>query len=112
VGPRGNQIVTEGDCILHFSADPLDGASVRPLGDLWRTGALPEPVPPLTPSRHVERPGGEGRAGAAGAAAFACVLAGLFVVGGARRRHRVAERQQPSMLIAQLRNWRRRGGDA
>ena len=30
-----NQILTEGDRILDFSADPLDGPSVTPLGDLW-----------------------------------------------------------------------------
>jgi hypothetical protein len=46
-----NQILTEGDRILDFSADPLDGASVTPLSDLWRPGSPPDARPLLAQSR-------------------------------------------------------------
>jgi hypothetical protein len=103
------QILTEGDHIMDFSADPLDASSVAGLGSLWRPGSVPDPAPPIVARRDPDRSAGAGQPGAPAAGILACGVAGLVLAGcallGARR---TAPVRHSSGLITHLSNRRGR----
>ena len=104
-----NQILTEGDRILDFSADPLDGASVTLLGDFWRPGSPPDPMPPLTHHSEADRSRTSEEASAAPLAIPLCGVCGVLVVGAAHRlRARTRPQIRPPALVARLGGWQGR----
>jgi hypothetical protein len=103
-----NRILTEDDRIMDFSADPLDDASITPLGNLWRPGSTPDRTPPVTPGHGVDQSAADGQAPAAPLTLLACVVVSLFVVGGARRlRSGATPNTHSRALVAQLGDWQR-----
>jgi len=107
-----NQILTEGDRIIDFSADPLDGASVIPLGDLWRPRSTPDAASKSVGGPDLDDSGASGAAPAAPLALLACVVVvvvGSLVVSNARLlRARVTHGGKSHALISALAYWQRR----
>jgi transcriptional regulator with XRE-family HTH domain len=105
-----NHISTDGERILDFSADPLDGTSVIPLGALWRPGSPPDPMPPLTQRRLVD----DARAREAPAPPLAlplsAVLSPLIIRAACRRRSRGLAWTASHALVVRLGSWQRRRG--
>jgi hypothetical protein len=104
-----NRILTEDGRIMDFTSVPLDGASVLPLGNLWRPGSTPDRIPPLSVAGDPQRVSTERQAGTLPVAALASVMGGVFLVAGVRRlRPQAVPPRTPgtqSALLAQLEAW-------
>jgi hypothetical protein len=101
-----NQILTEGDRILDFSADLLDGATVAPLGDLWRPGSPPDPIPRLTRSHESNQTRPQEQAAVGPLALPLMAVFSPLILGAAYRRRSRALRGAPSRaLVAGLGAW-------
>jgi hypothetical protein len=99
-----NRIVTEGDRIIDFSADPLDGASVLPLGELWRPGSTPDRPPKRSIKPDLDETGVNNDA----PALLTCVVIGLLVASSGRAmRARVTHGRKSRALITALADWQR-----
>ena len=104
-----NQILTEGDHIVDFSANPLDGASVAPLADLWRPGSPPAPMPPLTRSRASDQLRANEQAAVGPLALPLSAVFSPLIIGAAYRRRSRALCGAPShALVDGLGAWQRR----
>lgn len=104
-----NQILTQDGHIMDFTSVPLDGASVIPLGNLWRPGSTPDRIPPLTRAREPESSSTERGAGGLPTAALASLIGGAFLFASmGRPRQPAVDPRTRSALLVGLDAWRRR----